>query len=239
MRTVILTFIVSAGLLAAAPIDADTRADRGESSTAPNASSARTLPPIGVSVLVAPQIPSATVSRLLAETAEIWRPNGVTFDWLFPSPAGAYGETPDPGRYRASTLTVTIGNERGSARRISELPLGWIRFDGASEPEPLIHLSYANASALLEESTGIVGNLHGMPQLEREMYMSRVMGRALAHELGHYLLASKSHTVRGLMQTSRSASELFGRDRVHFELDSSQRRAALSRLSDTMVLTRR
>ena len=33
-----------------------------------------------------------------------------------------------------------------------------------------------------------------MPIFEREMLMARAMGRALAHELGHYFLASKEHT---------------------------------------------
>ena len=33
-----------------------------------------------------------------------------------------------------------------------------------------------------------------MPLAQREMLLARAMGRALAHELGHYLLASKIHT---------------------------------------------
>ena len=64
------------------------------------------------------------------------------------------------------------------------------------------------------------------------------MGRALAHELGHYLLASKAHTQRGLMQTQRSASELFSPARIRFEIDAVQRQTVVSRLAGTTVLSR-
>ena len=44
------------------------------------------------------------------------------------------------------------------------------------------------------------------------MLLARAMGRALAHEMGHYLLASKEHTKNGLMQAHRTATEFFGPD---------------------------
>ncbi len=239
MRTIIAALTVGA-LLATAPIDAAPRAHRGEPSTSLNTSSARALPPILVGVRVAPHIPSPIVSRLLAEAGDIWRPNGVAFVWLFEPEDGAPDRPASDGeRYPASTLRVSIGDERGSASKEAETPLGWIVFDGPGEPEPMIHLSYANASALLTGSEAVVGNVEAMPRLERELFMSRALGRALAHELGHYLLASKAHTRRGLMQTPRSAGELFGRERVHFELDAAQKQLALSRLTETLTLTRR
>jgi hypothetical protein len=239
MRTIIVALTVGA-LLAAAPIAAAPRAHRGEPSTSPNTSSVRTLPPIIVGVRVAPHIPSPIVSRLLAEAGDIWRPNGVAFVWLFEPEDGAPDRPASDGeRYPASTLRVSIGDEHGSSKNEAETPIGWIRFDGPGEPEPMIYLSYANASALLTESQAVVGRPDGMPKLERQLYMSRVLGRALAHELGHYLLASKAHTPRGLMQAGRSAGEFFGRERVHFDLDAAQKQLALSRLAETMTLTRR
>ena len=54
-----------------------------------------------------------------------------------------------------------------------------------------------------------------MPIFEREMLLARAIGRALAHELGHYLLASKEHTEeradesapdrRGILRSGRAA----------------------------------
>jgi Zn-dependent peptidase ImmA (M78 family) len=56
------------------------------------------------------------------------------------------------------------------------------------------------------------------------------MGRALAHELGHYLLASKAHTERGLMKAIMTASELFMPDARAFRLEPAQRRSVAARL---------
>ncbi len=169
----------------------------------------------------------------------MWRANGITFLWVpGPEEVAPYGRGED-GSYRPSTLRVSIDYERGDARRDMQTPLGWIRFDQPDEPDQVIHLSYANATALLEASELVVGEVSTMPRLQRELYLARAMGRALAHELGHYLLASKVHTAHGLMQTGRSAGELFGRQRVHFELDAAQKQLALSRLMQTMTLTRR
>ena len=70
-------------------------------------------------------------------------------------------------------------------------------------------MSYANAQAVMAESRGVVGVIAEMPIVQREMLLARAMGRALAHELGHYLLASKVHTPRGLMKAMLSAPELF------------------------------
>ena len=240
MRTIILALSVCAAFLTAAPIDAASPDDRGESG-APNESPSRTLPPIVVSVHVASNILPSTVSRLLAEAADVWRPTASRLSGVR-DPARATRPTGRPangGRCPCSTLRVSIDDDRGVRVNDALTPLGWIRFNSPDEPEQVIHLSYANASSLLEASELVVGTVGTMPRLERELYLARAMGRALAHELGHYLLASKAHTPRGLMQTGRSASELFGRQRVHFDLDVAQKQLALSRLTQTEMLTRR
>ena len=69
--------------------------------------------------------------------------------------------------------------------------------------------------------------------------LARAMGRALAHELGHYLLASKAHTQRGLMKPVMTAVELFMPDASVFRIDPAQRRAVAARLrGDAMVASR-
>ncbi|HWF86592.1 MAG TPA: hypothetical protein VG222_17155 [Vicinamibacterales bacterium] len=240
MRTAIAALTFAATFLPHAPADAAPRSHGEDPSSVPSASSARALPPITVSVYVAPHVPQSTVTRLLAEAADVWRPNGITFLWVpGPEEVAPYGRAGEDGRYRPSTLRVSIDYERGDPRRDRLTPLGWIRFDRPGEPDQVIHVSYANATSLLEASALVVGPVGTMPKLERELYLARAMGRALAHELGHYLLASKVHTVHGLMQAGRTAGELFGRERVHFELDAAQKEVALSRLMQTMTLTRR
>jgi hypothetical protein len=127
------------------------------------------------------------------------------------------------------TLRVTIGDNRGNARDL-RLPLGWIMFDEVASPQQEIYLSHANAVALMDEARAVVGQVAQMPLAERETLLARAMGRALAHELGHYLLASKQHTQRGLMKAVLTAVELFMPDERPFRIDPVQRRAVVARL---------
>jgi hypothetical protein len=85
----------------------------------------------------------------------------------------------------------------------------------------------------------VVGNIEPMPLRRREILVARAMGRALAHELGHYFLASKIHTRRGLLQANRSAAELFAEERNGFRIDLWQQHIIASRLSGAPVVATR
>jgi hypothetical protein len=47
-----------------------------------------------------------------------------------------------------------------------------------------------------------------------------VLGRALAHEIGHFLLRSRNHSTVGLMRANPSVSDLIGRSRQTFSLSA-------------------
>jgi hypothetical protein len=189
------------------------------SERAPNA-----FPPIGVTVHVGRGIAPALVSRILDETDAVWRGSGFTFVWQ------RDGGLP-------AALSVTIDNTP-SVIIDGQTTLGWIQFD-EDVPTPAIHVSYANAVTLLERSRGIVGPMAQMPIAEFQTLLGRAMGRALAHEMGHYLLASKTHTAKGLMATNRSAFDLFNRDRSHFRIEEAQRAAMTTRLIQPVTATNR
>jgi hypothetical protein len=182
--------------------------------------SASAFPPIGVAVVAGRGITPALVSRILGETDAIWRGSGFSFVW-------------QRDRGLPAALSVTI-DDAPTIQLDGQTTLGWIRFDEGM-PVPAIHLSYANALSLLAQSRGIVGPVGQMPIAERETLLGRAMGRALAHEMGHYLLASKAHTPKGLMATKRSASDLFAGDRAHFRIDDVQRAAMAARLVQPAV----
>ena len=128
-----------------------------------------------------------------------------------------------------NSLHVVIGENRGVGTS-GRVPLGWIVFDDVTVPEQEIYLSYANARQMMEEARGVVGIIDQMPIMQRETLLARAMGRALAHELGHYLLASKVHTERGLMKATMTAAELFMPDSGAFRLEPAQRRSVAARL---------
>ncbi len=190
--------------------------------------SAASIPPMIVNVMAGADISPALVAAVLSEAEAIWRPSGISFNWRrAPGVARLPGGGPAP--YLTNTLLLTIGNRRGTVRD-GRLPLGWIVFDAVTVPEQEIYVSHANARAMLEGARGVVGLVDQMPTMQRETLLARAMGRALAHELGHYLLASKAHSERGLMKAALTAVELFRPDSATLRLDASQRRAVVARL---------
>lgn len=179
-----------------------------------------------VNVSVAPDIPATLVSRALAETDAIWRGAGVEFSWRRA-----------PSESAPAALHLVIGHETRPVRE-GGLALGWIFFD-ESTPGQRIYVSYANVNQLMLDSSGVVGPQDRMPLFEREVLMARAMGRALAHELGHYFLASKDHTSAGLMKAHRTATEFFGPDERPFKLDGGQRSLISARLARESVVVSR
>jgi hypothetical protein len=188
-------------------------------------------PPMIVNVSVAADISSTLVSRVLVEAGDIWSAAGFTLVWRrITDEVVPYARVLDPGAHTPPALRVTVGNQHGVTKEEYATPLGWIVFEDLNTPQPEIYLSYANARALMEVSRGVVGRIDLMPRAELETLLARAMGRALAHEIGHYLLASKVHTTTGLMQAKRTAAELFASSRRRFGLEVSQRAAIVARL---------
>jgi hypothetical protein len=196
------------------------------------AASAAAIPPMIVYISAGAEVSVNLVSRLCAEAEAIWRPAGVSFLWRrAPRATAASTLAPDSGPFVPDTLRLTIGADHGNGNaRDGRMPLGWIVFDGATAPQQDIYLSHSNARQMLENAAGVVGIADQMPPVQRDTLLARAMGRALAHELGHYLLASKVHTERGLMKAILTAVELFGPDASAFRLEPAQRRAVTARL---------
>jgi hypothetical protein len=71
--------------------------------------------------------------------------------------------------------------------------------------------------------------------------LGRVLGRALAHEIGHYLLRSREHSALGLMRAQHPVTELLSDDRRRFGLMPEQvrrlRQAAAAEAPGTSLPT--
>jgi hypothetical protein len=126
----------------------------------------------------------------------------------------------DSGRDGAIRLTVVLADHPEG--KVTTDALGSITFvDG--EPEPTI-VMYPNAVAMLVSLIKI--NNHPdqeWPFALRDAIYGRVLGRALAHEIGHYLLRSREHSVVGLMRARQSSSDLTRIDRDGFTLSAGDR----------------
>lgn len=223
---------LAAALIAAAsfvPDAADVPVDSGSASA----------PPLLVNVVAGPNVSATLVTRLLDEASAIWRPSGLEIVWRRVAPEVLpYARSREAEPSSLSTLRVEIGDDPGLARD-ARTPLGWIVFDSEHEPQPRIYLSSANAKALMASARGVVGLIEQMPPVQREVLLARALGRALAHELGHFLLASKVHTPRGLLKAWQTAAELFTPERAGFKIDAAQRQQIAARLrGDSVVVSR-
>lgn len=159
--------------------------------------------------IIAPlNVTDSLVRRICAEADAIWQPAGIVLECH---------------RIRSDRetngLTVTIDDR--DARLEPDKALGWIPFTNDA-PERSIFLSQAYAEELVRLTPG----LPNVTIASHEILIGRVLGRALAHEVGHYLLRSKLHTTHGLMRTGRAGDEFLALSRDGFELTADEWSAA-------------
>src|SRR5262249_38669928 len=86
--------------------------------------------------------------------------------------------------------------------------IAWVLFN-AGRPLPLARVSIPAAYRLLANAKSW---FNGRPVTEsalkvRNMALGRIIGRALAHEIGHFLLASQQHSRNGLMRRMIEAAQ--------------------------------
>ena len=123
------------------------------------------------------------------EVNQIWAPYGVTLEGLV-APCKTPGEGPMlKVRVRKIENVRPAGIPRGT--------LGNIYFV-AGKPTPVIDLWADEAVRVMGGSSVMLTQGLGDPRVRIEM--GRLLGRSLAHELGHYLLGSSVHTEQGLMR---------------------------------------
>jgi hypothetical protein len=159
------------------------------------------------------------VRGALNEATAIWRDAGVMIAWQLSDGSSIDG---DP-----STVRVLLDDARGSVSG-QDLPLGWINFNASGRSEGIVHLSHRNVVQLLDATEAY----RSRPISYKELLAARALGRALAHELGHHLTASKVHSPSGLMKARRLVDELFSPARTGFTLTSDERHLVAKTLTD-------
>jgi hypothetical protein len=150
----------------------------------------------------------------MEEVTRIWAAYGVDVRRANPTDAGWDG---------ARRLTVLLADDPNFAdhqkRHVAGNVLASISFLD-DLPRPTI-VAYPDTIAAIVSDSTLLG-LHASewaPDL-REVVMGRVLGRALAHEIGHFLLRSRNHATVGLMRANPSVPDLIGRDRQTFFLSA-------------------
>ncbi len=151
--------------------------------------------------------------EMMHESTRIWRAGGVTVRWSLDSVRTEAIPV-------AADLTVNViltrevaedGLKRGSTW---QRPLASILFVDR-KPTTLIRAYPLEAERLLEYVRFDEQPLAHRPAGLRFHLVGRALGRAIAHELGHFLFASASHTPVGLMRANHRTDHLLapaGRD---------------------------
>jgi hypothetical protein len=139
-----------------------------------------------------------------AESARVWARAGVSIRWLPPS------ELP----YASPTEWLLVrcdGEEPALADSTPSriMPIAAIRFLGA-RPVNTIVLHIENAMTLLRREMPQARGEGGWFIPLREKRLGRMLGRAIAHEIGHFLFQSGEHTRSGLMRATHSVAALTG-----------------------------
>jgi hypothetical protein len=158
------------------------------------------------------------VTAAIEEAADIWAAYGV--DIRIPNGDAANYDS-------AVRLAVTLA--RPPDARSETGVLGSIVFTD-DVPEPTIVL-YPSAASALVAAVGFGRGGGPWPPGLKDPAVARVLGRALAHEVGHFLLRSKGHSTDGLMKARQDGLDLTAPDRRRFGLSPDEVRRFHAMLS--------
>jgi hypothetical protein len=161
------------------------------------------------------------MARIVDEVREIWRPH-MNIVW------GNGPETLASGQ----TVGVLITDAPPPARDTGAPSLGWIEFFGEGRPADRVAVSISGARAMLETGTWLGRPLKTLPPDVRQLFIVRALARALAHEIGHYVLRSKAHPSGGLMRARFTVEDIMDGRRSRFRLTPPEQRQLAAMLSD-------
>jgi hypothetical protein len=140
------------------------------------------------------------------EAAHVWEPYGVAIlnDTLAE-------RDPDSPHISVVMDGVRVRSSRHGA-------LGSIQFAPDGTPDSTIAIDYSAVVRLATTTSALGIDAHLWPVKLREQIIARALGRALAHEVGHYVLRSPHHTATGLMRATYRAGTLAMPERTDFTL---------------------
>ena len=148
---------------------------------------------LDVLLTTAPALSEAARSAMMNEAAAIWREQNVAIDW---HPAASLRSVA-PNRLR-----VLVVENRLMDKAVEPINVG-----------ELVRPSNGHAVALIsiESAQKLVASVRGRAGYELiavdQRRLGIVLGRALAHEIGHYVLDTPTHARIGLMRPTFNALE--------------------------------
>lgn len=157
-------------------------------------------PVMRIRLVVEPAVPADVRSEVEAAVTAVWHGEGLTLTWLPEAPAGQAHPT-------TNVWLRVVARPLDDVRARKAHPLGVVRFVG-DIPRQDVVVSYGAVRdwARRERDRRFLVVFPGMTRLASlefggfEWLARRALGLAAAHEIGHYVLASKTHDASGLMR---------------------------------------
>ena len=165
----------------------------------PSATAQTPGPLFALSALIStsPDLPVLSRSVLVAEAERIWKREGVALRW---------SAAPESGRPSAALSgDETIWRVGELVPHAGQRALAIASIAGAER----VVAASGNRVALLDRPEGA------------QYRLGVVLGRVVAHEIGHYLLATATHADRGLMRAAIDAREFADPGARTFALDGA------------------
>jgi hypothetical protein len=144
------------------------------------------------------RLPPAIQRLAVEEAARVWAPYRVEV---------MHRTVPAAASKESEIAVLSVRLAAGYRPRASAGPFGSIRFvDG--RPEPLVFLHYDAIVRATADSGAFGLREEHWPAALRNRVLGRIVGRVLAHEIGHFVLGSSRHASRGLMRPIQYIPEL-------------------------------
>lgn len=166
---------------------------------------------VGIVLALTGPVNDDQINALKAEAAAIWRPYGVDIAWFNPNGDCASDEQ---GFAPLVDWMVWLVDD---STQTDDSVLGSVRFQ-AGAPGDTIRLRYRPLSQMVLDGRIAGWSIRAMPAPLRDHYLGQAVGRVVAHELGHMLLAFPAHHQSGLMRSNFVPSDLIGWDREALRL---------------------
>ena len=171
-------------------------------------------------------LPSGIVALMKRETNRIWSHLDVRIAWMDPIDSGLAGP--------ATGLTVVVEEGAYPASPAGSGPvLAALTQPANTCGRGVAHVwvRHIEAHVALVQRDGHA--FSALPAILADLFFGRALGRALAHEIGHYLLGTANHSAHGLMRAQFTPEDLL-QDAVRplYGLDAREQSALMACRTD-------
>lgn len=159
----------------------------------------------------------AQVRLLIDQMQKIWDDAAVEVT------SGRNGGLSHSGQAMVSLRILRIPAPASRARL--EPTLAWVALDEHGQLAPHLFVSLPAIESVVSSAEFAGYPVRRLPSKTRDELVARAIGRAAAHELGHFLLQRAGHQTEGLMRPTYTLRDLLGDWLRPFQVSANDRMA--------------